>query len=221
MKANSSGLRAMDVSFDVCGPRAILRGMSNPEDNDDLLKGVLDGVEDQRASRPEANLASVDELMALEQALSEAPSQRLLHRVRERVAKGLDLELKYVLIVEDSSVIRGALKRVYADLENRIVIDEVETIADALDLIREMKAYDLISLDFHLQGGHGMELLRSLKAMENPSPVMVVSTENERDDITEALMLGARSYLTKPFTKKALEEHVRPFLEAERDFDFA
>ena len=71
---------------------------------------------------------------------------------------------------------------------------------DALAAVR-MRRPDLILLDMHLPDISGLELLRHFKADDDlaPVPVIVVSADATPAHIEQALTMGARHYVTKPF----------------------
>jgi two-component system chemotaxis response regulator CheY len=60
----------------------------------------------------------------------------------------------------------------------------------------------LILLDVNMPAMSGLEFLKHVKAEPAVAaiPVVMQSTEDQRDDIQRALEAGAKGYLTKPFT---------------------
>lgn len=55
-----------------------------------------------------------------------------------------------------------------------------------------------------------------VKIRENPAwsdvKVMMVTTENQQENVIKAVMAGANEYLMKPFTAEMLEEKVKMVL---------
>ena len=76
---------------------------------------------------------------------------------------------------------------------------------EALSGIRSCNPACII-LDINMPGIDGFEVLRRLK--ESPAlsqiPVMVLTARNAPPDVKDALGLGARDYLTKPFKDSVL-----------------
>lgn len=120
------------------------------------------------------------------------------------------------LVVDDSQSMRNivisALKKM--DLFEEII--EAEDGVDALEKIKESGPFDVIFLDWYMPRMEGYDCL--VKIRENPnwaaSKVMMVTTENQQENIIRAVMAGANEYLMKPFTPEMLEEKVRMVLES-------
>ncbi|MDY4105321.1 MAG: response regulator, partial [Oscillospiraceae bacterium] len=58
---------------------------------------------------------------------------------------------------------------------------------------------DLVLLDLGLPDMDGLELLRTLRAEETLTPVIVLSARTDEREKVTALDLGANDYVTKPF----------------------
>ena len=121
-----------------------------------------------------------------------------------------------ILIVDDSPVMRKFILRVmemsgldvasYAQAENG---------ESALRALKNQPA-DIILTDINMPGMDGEELVRRLQ--EDPAfralPVVVVSTDATSCRIQRMLQLGARGYVTKPFSPEALRQELDRVLEA-------
>ncbi len=69
----------------------------------------------------------------------------------------------------------------------------------------------LILLDLKLPRRSGFEVLRFVRDQEatRHTPVVVLTSSNQHDDIRRAYELGANSYLVKPLSRDALIETVK------------
>ena len=101
-----------------------------------------------------------------------------------------------VLIVEDDEAISAglALNLKIEGCSPTAVLDG-ET---ALVRLKE-KRFDLVLLDISLPGINGLDVLASLRAGHDDTPVIVLSARRDEFDKVAALRLGADDYVTKPF----------------------
>src|SRR6478672_11198544 len=118
-----------------------------------------------------------------------------------------------VLVIDDEDAIRSALGRALA--AEGLVIDLAETAADGLSRARA-EVYDLVILDLLMPGTDGFAVLRHLLRDRPGQTVMVLSCLADVRHKVDCFDLGARDYLTKPFSLDELLARVRNQL---RGFD--
>lgn len=121
-----------------------------------------------------------------------------------------------VLIVDDSPLMRGFIRRVMhlAGIE----IDSCWEASDgyeALKLLRR-QTVDVVLTDINMPGMNGTELLQQMKAegMLPRIPTLVVSTDATEQRIHGMVELGAHGYVTKPFSPEMLRTELERVLEA-------
>jgi two-component system, chemotaxis family, chemotaxis protein CheY len=118
------------------------------------------------------------------------------------------------LIVDDSSVMRKIVERSLrqAGLDLSSVI-EAGNGADALGLL-DTNPVDLILSDINMPVMDGLEFVRQLQAADKlrSIPVVMITTEGSESNVVQALSLGAKGYIRKPFTPDQVKEHVLPVL---------
>jgi two-component system, OmpR family, response regulator len=78
---------------------------------------------------------------------------------------------------------------------------------DAL-LLSASEPFDLIILDRMLPTVDGLTVLRTLRASDNHTPVLILSALAEVDERVKGLKAGADDYLTKPFSLVELTARV-------------
>jgi two-component system chemotaxis response regulator CheY len=119
-----------------------------------------------------------------------------------------------ILIVDDSSVMRKIIERSLrqAGLEQAEVVEAGNGI-EALAQVRE-GVFDLILSDINMPAMDGIEFLRQLVTIESTKsvPVVMVTTEGSESRVVEALSIGAKGYIRKPFTPDQIKERVIPLL---------
>jgi len=123
-----------------------------------------------------------------------------------------------ILIVDDSSVMRKIVERSLrqAGLDLGEVVEAGNGI-EALTAVRE-GVFDLILSDINMPAMDGIEFLRELRTIEEAkgTPVVMVTTEGSESRVVEALSIGAKGYIRKPFTPDQIKERVSPILEVMR-----
>ena len=119
------------------------------------------------------------------------------------------------LIVDDSSVMRKiverSLRQAGIDLSE---VKEASNGAEALSVVTQ-GGVDLILCDINMPVMDGLEFLRQLHAVESAKsvPVVMITTEGNESHVVQALSVGARGYIRKPFTPDQVKQHVIPVLE--------
>jgi two-component system chemotaxis response regulator CheY len=110
------------------------------------------------------------------------------------------------LVVDDSKAMRSIIRRHLDDL--RIEVDEAGSGAEALFVLGQNPAPDVVLLDWNMPEMNGLECLRRLRADRETQNlrVMMVTTESEMAQVALALEAGADEYLMKPFDRQALLE---------------
>jgi len=112
-----------------------------------------------------------------------------------------------VLIVDDSSFIRSALKKI---LSGRYTLAEAEDGEVAVEQFHEFQP-DIIVLDLNMPRMGGMEVINYLRknAKDEDVFILVLTAEESTYQKTLALELGANDYLVKPFVREELLARVR------------
>jgi two-component system chemotaxis response regulator CheY len=110
-----------------------------------------------------------------------------------------------VLVVEDDPVTRRSI----VGLLRRLCIADVIEAADgeeALDHLKGMTDIDLTLVDWMLPGTSGIDVVRAARANRSHKGmrIMMVTGQNDREDVQVALASGADEYLMKPIERGAL-----------------
>ena len=111
-----------------------------------------------------------------------------------------------VLLAEDTADLNRALSAIltHEGYDVTAVFDGEE----ALTCLRT-NAYDAVILDIMMPKKDGLEVLSSMRAEGNNSPVLLLTAKAEVDDRVNGLDAGADDYLTKPFAMKELLARIR------------
>jgi two-component system chemotaxis response regulator CheB len=101
-----------------------------------------------------------------------------------------------VLVVDDSAYNRRNIADVFADHSQVEVVGKAGDGEEALKLVTLLKP-DVITLDLEMPRMDGFTFLRILMA-KAPTPVIVISSYSQRENVFKALELGALDFVPKP-----------------------
>src|SRR5215813_1467390 len=119
-----------------------------------------------------------------------------------------------VLIVDDEEVLRDVLDAVLRREGFDVVM--ASSGEQALAVLDEDGAIDLVILDVMLPGISGIDTLRAIR-ISNPSlPVIVITAYSSIDGAIEAMKQGAFHYIPKPFKNEEVVLTVNKALEQRR-----
>lgn len=113
--------------------------------------------------------------------------------------------MKRILIVEDDRALGDGLCLALGSSEAEPSL--CRTLSAARSAL-EAEDFDLLVLDVNLPGGSGLSLLRELRAVSNPVPVILLTANDMEMDIVAGLESGADDYVTKPFSLAVLRARV-------------
>jgi two-component system chemotaxis response regulator CheY len=113
-----------------------------------------------------------------------------------------------VLIVDDSSLTRKAIRRIVDMIGLDInEVFEAENGVEALKILNETQI-QLVLADLNMPEMGGIEMIYHMRGNEatRDIPVVIVSTESSTTVIEGLLAGGAKDYLHKPFTPEEFRE---------------
>ena len=108
-----------------------------------------------------------------------------------------------VLLVDDS----GVMRKIIARSLNALWIDEVIEAADgaeALEKFGDGSGFSLVLTDWNMPIMNGLELVQAIRAAGHKLPIMMVTTETEKEQVLKAIQAGVNDYLVKPFDQEML-----------------
>ena len=111
-----------------------------------------------------------------------------------------------ILVVDDSStmrkIMRGSLAR-----SGFINVTEAGGGREALALMQNT-LFDVVFTDWNMPDGDGLEMIKQVRQMPNYKtvPVIMVTTEQRKEDIIMAMRCGINAYIVKPFTPRTIKE---------------
>jgi two-component system chemotaxis response regulator CheY len=107
--------------------------------------------------------------------------------------------MKKVLVVDDSLSVARQLEKIIADSGDFTCVGHAKNGAEAIKM-NHTENPDIICMDMNMPGMDGLTALRSLAVLDKDvKVVMVTSLGGVGDMFTEALKLGAKNVISKPF----------------------
>ncbi|WP_335935581.1 response regulator [Streptomyces sp. PTD5-9] len=117
-----------------------------------------------------------------------------------------------VLVVEDDPVAADAHQLYVGRVPGFTVVAAAHSRAEAVRAL-ERTPVDLLLLDLYLPDGHGLQLLRSLRAAGHSADVIAVTSARDLSVVREGVSLGVVQYVLKPFTFATLRDRLVRYAE--------
>ncbi|HET8719410.1 MAG TPA: response regulator [Candidatus Nitrosotenuis sp.] len=107
---------------------------------------------------------------------------------------------KKILVVDDASFMRTVLKDIIKG--NGLAHEVIE----AGDGVEGVKAYqtqkpDLVTMDVNMPRADGIQALRAIMKIDPTAKVVMVTSVEQKQIVQDAMKLGARDYIVKPFDR--------------------
>ena len=103
--------------------------------------------------------------------------------------------MKRLLVIDDDPQVTAIFAEFFA---GRYVVETAGSGADGMAAVARNRP-DAVLLDVNMPEMNGLEVLRSIKRIDNRIPVIMVTGNSELSVAEEALKNGAFAYLPKPF----------------------
>lgn len=114
-----------------------------------------------------------------------------------------------VLVVEDDAAVDRLLGVAFE--QAGFAVTKARSVAAARTALT-LVPFDACVIDMHLPDGTGLELLRALRTMNADLPVVMLSGVRQDALIATTMRLGAKAYVTKPFSPTKLTAIVRQWI---------
>lgn len=125
---------------------------------------------------------------------------------------------KSIIIVDDHPLFRTAMQAALGQLQTIASILEAGTIAELEQLLRDHNAPDLILLDLHLPGAHGLSGLLFLRGQYPDVAIAIISATEDTTVIQKAFHHGVRGFIPKSADMSTLHEAIGALLNGESWF---
>jgi two-component system OmpR family response regulator len=114
-----------------------------------------------------------------------------------------------ILLIEDDLELSNAIVE---ELDRRqYIVSHVQTGSEGIAKVRD-SSFDILILDRMLPEVDGLTIMKSLRAVDQSTPVLIISALGEVDERVIGLDAGADDYLIKPFSFAELGARIEALL---------
>ena len=116
-----------------------------------------------------------------------------------------------ILVVDDSSTMRRIICNTLKQLNQNEIVEAGDGL-EGLDALKAKPDVGLILTDWNMPNMNGLDFLTKVRAEKATLPVVMITTEAEKQNVVTAIKAGANNYIVKPFTPEVLKEKIGSFL---------
>ncbi|MGD0472093.1 MAG: response regulator transcription factor [Candidatus Velthaea sp.] len=118
-----------------------------------------------------------------------------------------------ILLADDHPLFREALRHVIGASFSPTEIVEAHSFAETVRAAVSDGAFDLAFVDLIMPGSSDpLDELSKLRAVIPETPILVVSSRDDRETVEQVLALGAAAFISKSATKLEMERAIRSVL---------
>jgi len=121
-----------------------------------------------------------------------------------------------LLIADDHPLFRAALRGAAVDADEDVQTCEAESLDGVLALLEARNDIDLVLLDLHMPGNHGLAGLAAIRAQFPAVAVVLVSANEDPQIVRRALDHGAAGYIPKSAGLDDMRSAIRAVLACEQ-----
>tara|TARA_Y100000588_G_C14205584_1_gene904512 strand:+ start:393 stop:761 length:369 start_codon:yes stop_codon:yes gene_type:complete len=119
-----------------------------------------------------------------------------------------------VLVVDDMV----AMRHVMINMLRHVGFEQLDEAVDGFQALGMLKntSYDLVITDLNMPKMDGQQLLKSIRNDQKlkDTPVIMVTCENDKQKVQQALLEKVSGFILKPFNLKTLEKQLSRLREA-------
>jgi DNA-binding NarL/FixJ family response regulator len=124
-------------------------------------------------------------------------------------------DTRRVVVIDDSEVVRMKLRGLLNETRDFELVGEAPDGEMGLRVVKEQQP-DLVVMDLRMPGISGIEATWQLGTLAPEAQVLVLTVSAEQDDVTDAIMAGARGYVVKGAEDEEIRAALRGVAAGER-----
>ncbi|MCC3145214.1 response regulator [Halanaerobium sp. Z-7514] len=114
-----------------------------------------------------------------------------------------------ILIADDAAFMRLNLKNILKD--DFEITGEAENGQEAVELYQELNP-DIVTMDITMPVMDGLEAIKAIKDIDPDAQIVVCSAMGQQKIVIQAIELGAKDFIVKPFKKDRVVESLKKLL---------
>ncbi len=115
------------------------------------------------------------------------------------------------VVVDDAIFMRTLLKKMIEETEGYNVVGEGSNGYDAIDLAK-LHQPDVMTLDITMPELDGIKAVKDIIKFSPETKIIMVSAMGQQSMVIEAIKLGAKDFVVKPFEKSRVIQAIRNVL---------
>ncbi|MBN2853878.1 MAG: response regulator [Clostridia bacterium] len=115
-----------------------------------------------------------------------------------------------ILVVDDAAFMRMMVKDILSR-NSFTICGEAENGAKAVEKFVELRP-DLVIMDITMPEMSGVEALKKIREIDKTANVIMCSALGQQEMVMEAIQLGAKDFIVKPFQESKLVQAVSRFV---------
>ncbi len=113
------------------------------------------------------------------------------------------------LVIDDSRAVR----RIIGNIMKGLGYDTIQA-GNGLEGLSQLEAHglqDIVLVDWNMPEMNGLEFIKAVRAIPayGDMPIMMITTETEMENISQAFLAGVNEYVMKPFDKDMILEKLQ------------
>lgn len=123
-----------------------------------------------------------------------------------------------ILLAEDDQMLGKAIKNAL-EAENNVV--DLVTDGEMCEIALKTSQFEILLLDINLPVKSGLEVLKTMRAKKNHTPVLILTARGSVLQKIEGLDLGADDYMVKPFDLDEFMARIRSLIRRSKGISSA
>ncbi len=116
-------------------------------------------------------------------------------------------ELKFV-VVDDAVFMRTLLRRMLEEIPEYTVLGEGGNGIEAIEQAKKHKP-DIMTLDITMPDMDGIQAVKEIMKVSPETKIIMVSAMGQQSMVIEAIKLGAKDFVVKPFDKSRVYQAIK------------